>query len=282
MNECLLIGKDFIMIHYAKFNTDKAFSLCGINMQHILMRSLSFILAVFLLSFPLPSHAAESLKAAVAANFMIPFKEIAAAFEAETKIKVEATFSSTGSLYAQIINEAPYDVFLAADEKRPKILFEKGLGDKPFIYATGRVVLWGTGKPFCARADWKDALSQENIRKIALANPATAPYGAAAEQALKQSALWQRLEGRIVTAQNVGQAFQYALTGGVDASFCALSTALSSQGKKGCHYIVDEAPPIRQAACLIKYSAKQKEARIFLKFLFSPKAEAIKKRYGYH
>lgn len=282
MNEFLLIGRDFIMMKYVKFSTDEFSYLCGINMKHLFMRSFSLILAAFLLACPLPSHAAENLKAAVAANFMIPFKEIAAAFEAETKTNVEATFSSTGSLYAQIINEAPYDVFLAADEERPRILFEKGLGGEPFVYATGRAVLWGTGKDFCGRADWKDALSQENVRKIALANPATAPYGAAAKQALKQSNLWQRLEGRIVTAQNVGQAFQYALTGGVDASFCALSSALSSQGKKGCHYIVDEAPPIRQAACLIKYSAKQKEARIFLKFLFSPKAEMIKKKYGYH
>ncbi len=262
-------------------NFFSAFGMSHERMRRTLANTMGTILFVFLL-FPFPSHASESLRAAVAANFMIPFKEISAAFEAETKVKVEATFASTGSLYAQIMNEAPYDVFLSADEKRPKILFEKGFGDKPFIYATGRVVLWGTGKHFCDAANWKDALLKKNVRKIALANPATAPYGAAAEHALKQSALWQGLEGRIVTAQNVGQAFQYALTGGVDASFCALSSALSSQGKKGCYYVVEEAPLIRQAACLIKHSAKQKEARFFLRFLSSPKAEAIKKRYGYY
>jgi len=250
------------------------------TMRRAMTKGLGIILAVLLC--PFLSHASEGLKAAVAANFMIPFKEIAAAFEAETRVKVEATFSSTGSLYAQIINGAPYDVFLAADEERPKILFEKGSGDKPFIYARGRVVLWGTGKHFCDAANWRDALMKKDIRKIAMANPATAPYGAAAEQALKQSALWQGLEGRIVTAQNVGQAFQYALTGGVDASFCALSSALSSQGEKGCYYVVEEAPPIRQAACLVKRSAQQNEARVFLKFLFSSQAETIKKRYGYH
>ncbi len=258
-----------------------AFGAKNGKMRRILARGLGIALVVFLLN-PLSSYASEGLKAAVAANFMIPFKEISAAFEAETKVKVEATFSSTGSLYAQIINGAPYDVFLAADEKRPKILFEKRLGDTPFIYATGRVVLWGTGKDFCGAANWKDALLRKDVKRIALANPATAPYGAAAEYALKQSALWAGMESRMVTAQNVGQAFQYALTGGVDASFCALSSALSSQGEKGCHYMVEEAPPIRQSACLLKRSAGQKEALLFLKFLSSPRAEAIKKRYGYH
>jgi molybdate transport system substrate-binding protein len=251
--------------------------------KHILIKVLGpvIIIALFL-PFPWSSHASEDLKAAVAANFIAPFKEITAAFEAETKVKVEATFSSTGNLYAQIINGAPYDVFLAADEERPKILFRKGLSGEPFVYATGRVVLWGMGKNFCGRANWKDALSAEDIRKIALANPETAPYGAAAQQVLKQVNLWRKLEGRVVTAQTVGQAFQYALTGGVDASFCALSSALTPQGKKGCYYVVEEAPPIRQAACLLKHSAGQKEAQEFLRFLSSPAAEAIKKKYGYH
>jgi molybdate transport system substrate-binding protein len=262
-------------------NFFSAFGMSHERMRRTLASTMGTILFVFLL-FPFPSHASESLRAAVAANFMIPFKEISAAFEAETKVKVEATFASTGSLYAQIMNGAPYDVFLAADEKRPKIVFEKGLGDTPFIYAAGRVVLWGTGKNFCGAANWKDALLRKDIKRIAIANPAAAPYGAAAEYALKQSTLWAGMESRIVTAQNVGQAFQYALTGGVDASFCALSSALSSQGGKGCHYMVEEAPPIRQAACLLKRSAGQKEALLFLKFLSSPRAEAIKKRYGYH
>jgi len=268
----------FFMLNITEVN----FRTQGMTMKRILTKVFGSILVALFLSCPLPSQASENLKAAVAANFMAPFKEITAAFEAETKVKVEATFSSTGSLYAQIINGAPYDVFLAADEVRPRILFGKKLSGEPFVYATGRLVLWGAGKNFCGRADWKDALSAEDIRKIALANPETAPYGAAARQALRQVGLWKKLEGRVVTAQNLGQAFQYALMGGVDASFCALSSALTPEGEKGCYYVVEEAPPIRQAACLLKNSARQKEAGEFLRFLSSPKAEAIKKRYGYH
>ena len=143
---------------------------------------------VLIVLYPAFSFAADGLKAAVAANFMVPFKEIAAAFEKQTKIKVEATYSSTGSLYGQIVNGAPYDVFLSADEETPRSLFEKGMSEKPFLYATGRVVLWGGGKEFCGAKDWKEALRRPGVRKIALANPVTAPYGAAAEAALKKAA----------------------------------------------------------------------------------------------
>jgi len=244
-------------------------------------RILGICAAVLIALCPVVSHAADGLKAAVAANFIVPFKEITAAFEQETKIKIEATYSSTGSLYGQIVNGAPYDVFLSADEEAPRSLFEKGVGEKPFLYATGRVVLWGGGKEICGARDWKEALRRPGVRKIALANPATAPYGAAAEAALKKSGLWEEMSERMVIAQNVGQSFQYAVAGGTDGSFCALSAALSEPGARGCHYLIDEAPPIRQAACLLNRTARKNDASRLLKFLNSPKASEIKKRYGY-
>jgi len=244
-------------------------------------RILGICAAVLIALCPVVSHAADGLKAAVAANFIVPFKEIAAAFEQETKIKIEATYSSTGSLYGQIVNGAPYDVFLSADEEAPRSLFEKGVGEKPFLYATGRVVLWGGGKEICGARDWKEALRRPGVRKIALANPATAPYGAAAEAALKKSGLWEEMSERMVIAQNVGQSFQYAVAGGTAGSFCALSAALSEPGARGCHYLIDEAPPIRQAACLLNRTARKNDASRLLKFLNSPKASEIKKRYGY-
>ena len=225
-------------------------------------------------------HAAETLKAAVAANFMLPFKEIAAAFESETRIRVEGTFSSTGNLYAQTLSGAPYDVFLSADEKTPAQLHGQGLSEKPFIYTTGRAVLWGEEKS-CGAKDWKEALRRNGIRKVGLANPATAPYGTAAEAALRKSGLWGEVSGRLVIAQNVGQAFQYAVTGGTDLSFCALSSALSERGMKGCYYLIEEAPLIKQSACLIMKSAGKEDALRFLRFLDSPRAIEIKKRYGY-
>ena len=245
------------------------------------LRVLGICAVVLIALHPAFSHAADGLKAAVAANFMVPFKEIAAAFETETKIKVDVTYSSTGNLYGQIINGAPYDVFLSADEETPRSLFEKGLSDKPFLYATGRVVLWGGGKEICGAQDWKEALKRPGVRKIAMANPVTAPYGAAAESALKKSGLWPEIEGRLVIAQNVGQSFQYAVAGGTDGSFCALAAALSEPGAKGCYDLIDEAPAIRQAASLLSRTARKNDASRLLEFLNSPKASEIKKRYGY-
>jgi molybdate transport system substrate-binding protein len=239
-------------------------------------------MAALLVFAPGFSHAADGLKAAVAANFMVPFQEIAAAFEEQTKIKLEATYSSTGNLYGQIINGAPYDVFLSADEEMPRLLFEKGLGEKPLLYATGRVVLWGTGKEICGAKNWKEALKRPGVRRIAIANPVTAPYGAAAEAALKSGGLWTGIEGRLVTAQNVGQSFQYAVTGGADGAFCALSAALSEPGAKGCHYPIAEAPSIRQAAILLARTTRKSDASRLIIFLNTPKATDIKKRYGYH
>ncbi|HQL89943.1 MAG TPA: molybdate ABC transporter substrate-binding protein [Syntrophales bacterium] len=246
-----------------------------------LHRAVVICAAALVILCPVPSDAAESLKAAVAANFMIPFKEIAAAFEAETKIRVEPTYSSTGNFYGQIVNGAPYDVFLSADVKTPLSLFEKGLVENPILYATGRVVLWGSGKDFCGAKTWQEATTRKGVKKIAIANPVTAPYGAAAETALKKAGLWDEIRDRIVVAQNVGQSFQYAMSGGTDGSFCALSSALSEQGGKGCHFVIDEAPPIPQAACVLTRTAARSDASRLLKYLDSPKALEIKKRYGY-
>ncbi len=248
---------------------------------HPLRRAVVICAAALVILCPVLSHAADSMKVAVAANFMIPFKEIAAAFEAETKIRVETTYSSTGNFYSQIINGAPYDVFLSADEKAPMSLFKKGLAEKPVVYATGRVVLWGTGKDFCGAKTWQEAIRRTGVKKIAIANPVTAPYGAAAEAALKKTGLWDGVRDRLVVAQTVAQSFQYAMSGGTDGSFCALSSALSEQGGKGCRYPIDEAPPIRQAACLLNRSAAKSDASRLLKYLDSPKASEIKKRYGY-
>jgi molybdate transport system substrate-binding protein len=217
----------------------------------------------------------------VAANFIEPFKEIAATFEKETNIKVEGTFSSSGNLFTQIVNGAPYDLFLSADEERPAVLFQKGIVEKPFVYAVGRVVLWGKEKSFCGAKDWREALDKKMINKIAFPNAQLAPYGAAAESALKKAGIWDRVEKKLIFAQNVGQAFQYAVTGGTEACFCALSATVSAPGKEGCTYEIADAPPITQAACLISRTKMKNEVLRFIAFLGSAKTESIKKRYGY-
>jgi molybdate transport system substrate-binding protein len=239
------------------------------------------ILMATLLWWPTPGTAAEGLKIAVAANFLQATKELTQDFEKQTGIKVEATFASSGSLYAQIANGAPYDLFLSADEERPAKLHQEGKAEKPFIYAKGRVVLWSARKNFCQAGQWQQALGDPGIRKIAVANPETAPYGTAAREALQKAARWDSGQEKRVIAQDIAQAFQYASTEAVDGAFCAFSSVISEQGKKGCYYEIPEAPEIIQSACVLKQTKNRTAAESFAAFLISSPATAIKAKYGY-
>ena len=241
---------------------------------------LSVLLAI-LLWMPSPVTAAEGLRIAVAANFIQAAKELAQDFEKQTGLKVEATFASSGSLYAQIVNGAPYNLFLSADEERPARLYREGNAEKPFVYARGRVVLWSARKDFCRTGEWRQALSDPGVRRIAIANPETAPYGTAAREALQKAALWDSgLEKRVI-AQDIAQAFQYASTEAVDGAFCAFSSVVSEQGRKGCHYEIPEAPEIIQSACVLKQTKDRTAAESFAAFLLSAPAAAVKAKYGY-
>lgn len=239
---------------------------------------LAFWLILILAS---PSLADDTLKVAVAANFIAPFEELTTQYQAKTGVKVEATFSSSGKLYAQIASGAPFDLFLSADEERPKKLAAQRLAQTPFIYAKGKVVLWTARKDLCAAKDWVSIIKRTDVAKLALANPETAPYGAAAKQALQQAQLWDAVQPRLVFPQDIAQAFQYASTSSVDAGFCALSSALSPEGKKGCYLPVPQAPVIVQAGCVVSASPRKALADKFAIFLCSPEALAIIQRYGY-
>lgn len=225
--------------------------------------------------------AADNLTVAVAASFKRPFTEIARRFEACHPIKVEASFASTGTLHSQIVNGARYDIFLAADDKRPKVLHEKGLAEPPVIFARGRVVLWTNREDLCRAGNWKSAIRDAGVQKIAIASPTTAPYGEAAERALRKEGLWEAVKPRFVFAQDVGQAFQYVYSGAAAVGFCALSDAVSSVGREGCRFDVEEAPPVEHSACLLKRAKNREEARLFMRFLQSHEAEKIKGEYGY-
>ena len=243
-------------------------------------RNLFTVLLVFFL-FISPVSAQDKLHVAVAANFISTFQELTQLFEKQTGIPVEATYASTGQLYTQIVNGAPYDLFLSADREKPDLLHQAGRADVPFIYASGQAVLWTNRKDLCVAKNWREVMDIPGLNKIAVANQKTAPYGAAAMEALKKTGVMENVQGKLVYAQNIAQAFQYAATGSVDAGFCALSAALSAEGRKGCFFSIDEAPPIVQGACLLKRTTHNEAAGKFAKFLVSPEAVAIKKKYGY-
>jgi molybdate transport system substrate-binding protein len=240
---------------------------------------IAFILIILMSSFS--AFAGENISVAVAANSISVFKELAADFEAKTKIKVEGTFSSTGNLYSQITNGAPYDLFLSADEEKPARLYKDSVADTPFIYAKGQAVLWSANKDFCKVKTWQDALKKEQVKKIAIANPQTAPYGAAAKKALEKAGMWDALQNKLVNGQDIAQSFQYASTSAVDAGFCAMSATVSPEGKKGCFFVVREAPAIIQSACVLKRTTNRAAVGKFVEFLNSTAAKEIKVKYGY-
>lgn len=127
---------------------------------------------------------AKSLSIACAANFTSAMKELVEVYEKETGVNVTCSFGSTGMLYGQIKNGAPYDLFFAADTKRPHLLFDEGKAFAPAIYARGHIVAWSASTELVSMPNWKEAVLSEAARRITIANPKTAPYGLQAEEAL--------------------------------------------------------------------------------------------------
>jgi molybdate transport system substrate-binding protein len=226
-------------------------------------------------------QAGEKLLVAVAANFILPSEELTKMFQDRTGIVTEATYTSTGKLYGQIVKGAPYDVFLAADETRPDLLEKQGFSDKPFVYARGQVVVWTAKRTLCGAENWQAVVKNPEVKKIAIANTESAPYGTAAMITLKQVGLWETLKNKYVFPQTVAQAFQYAETKSADVGFCAYSSVLSDKAKGGCFYTVPEAPPTVQAACILKGTKNRSAAEKFVKFISSTEAQKVKEKYGY-
>jgi molybdate transport system substrate-binding protein len=223
--------------------------------------------------------AAGEVKAAVAANFTAPMREIAARFLEASGHRVVASYGATGLLYSQVHHGAPFDVFLAADEEHPQRLAAERLAvdGTRFTYAIGRLVLWSP------RADYVDAgggvLEKGDFRHLAIANPKLAPYGAAAQEVLERRRLWQRLQPRIVWGQNVTQTYQFVASGNAELGFVALSQVPEG----GSRWLVPQASyaPLRQDAVLLARGRDNPAARAFLEYLRGPQAAAIITRHGY-
>jgi molybdate transport system substrate-binding protein len=227
-----------------------------------------------------PALAAET-QVAVAANFTAPAKEIAAAFGKVTGDKAVLSFGSSGAFYAQIANGAPCEVLLSADAERPARAEQAGLGVRGsrFTYAVGRLVLYSKTPGL---VDARGAvLRAGRFQKLAIADPATAPYGAAAVETLRTLGLYDALRPKIVQGASIAQAYQFVATGAAEIGFVALSQVVGERG--GSRWMVPAADhaPIEQQAILLKAGAESAAAKAFLKFLKSPPAVAIIKRYGY-
>jgi molybdate transport system substrate-binding protein len=236
-------------------------------------------------SFPGIAGGPGEVHVAVAANFARPLGEIGAAFEKATGHRVVSSPGSTGKLHAQIRNGAPFDVLLAADAERPRLLEEEGsaVAGSRFPYALGRLVLWSAKPSFVDGAGPKvlEKALGTGFRHLAIANPKTAPYGAAARQVLEKLGLWQKVSPRIVQGEDIGQAFQFVVTGNAELGFVALSQLQGGAG--GSRWLVpaDLHAPIEQQAVLLARGRDNPAARAFLAFLKGKEGRAIVERSGY-
>lgn len=241
------------------------------------------LLAVFsalALSLSAAVARAESAAVAVAANFTDAAKELWALFEQESDHRVVFSFGSTGQLYAQISQGAPFDVFLSADNVRTKTAIQAGFAVEgtDFTYATGRIVLYSSESSLVTG---EDTLRKGAFQRLAIASPAAAPYGAAAVETMKALGVYDMLAPRIVQGQSITQTYQFVATGNAELGFVALSQVVGNS--RGSRWLVPENlhAPIAQDAVLLKHGENNPAAREFLSFLRGPKARAVIERFGY-
>jgi molybdate transport system substrate-binding protein len=217
---------------------------------------------------------------AVAANFTDAATEIAEVFKEKTAHEAILSFGSTGQFYTQITQDAPFEVFLAADDERPRLAIEEGFAvpGSRFTYAIGTLVLWSQDPDL---VQGEQTLKKGDFTKIAIANPEAAPYGAAAVQAMQSLGVYEQLQPKIVQGNNIGQTFQFVETGNAELGFIALAQV--AQSDAGSRWVVPDGlhEPIRQDAVLLKKGADNEAAQAFVEFLKGPEATAIIARFGY-
>lgn len=223
---------------------------------------------------------AGQTQVAVAANFTEPAKEIAALFKAKTGDEALLSFGASGNFYTQISQGAPFQVFLSADADRPKAAVDGGfaVADSRFTYAIGKLVLWSKSLDL---TQGEATLKANSFTKLSIANPKSAPYGAAAVEAMKALGVYDAIEPKIVQGASIAQAFQFVDTGNAELGFVALSQLFGVTA--GSRWLPPQSlySPIRQDAVLLKTGADDEASKAFIAFLKGPEARAVIERYGY-
>ncbi len=226
--------------------------------------------------------AAGEVRVAAATNFRSTLDEISADFEERSSHRILVAAGSTGKLYAQIMNGAPFDVFLAADQERPARLVAEGaaLKGSRFTYAIGRLVLWGPGETSVG----PERLRAGDFRRLALANPDLAPYGAAAREVIFALDAEEATRGKVVLGENIGQAYAFVRSGAADVGLVAMSQlARTPPAEQGGFWTPPEDlyKEIRQDAVLLTRGGDNEAARAFLDYLNGEDAGRIIESGGY-
>lgn len=245
------------------------------------MKRLSVLFTALLTATGL--HAGE-VQVAVAANFTEPAKQIAAEFARDTGHLAKLSFGATGKFYAQITNGAPFDLLLAADDSTPARLEREGhaVTSSRFTYAVGTLVLWSSKANFVDAGG--EVLKSGQFNKLSIANPKTAPYGAAAVEMLKKLKLLEAVQPKFVQGENISQTLQFVSTGNADLGFVALSQVFQDgRITGGSAWIVpaEMHDPILQDAVILKRGENNPAAGALQAYLKGDKARAIIRRFGY-
>ena len=253
------------------------------NMKRII---LAFMLFLMLPVWALASAFSKEIAVAAAANVQYTLEELKAEFEKLTDIKLKTIIGSSGKLTAQIENGAPFDIFISADMEYPQALNKEGLTRQPpKVYAYGTLVIW-TFK-YLDLSKGLAVLADPSVKRIAIANPKTAPYGRQAVNAIKHDNLYKEIDRKLVYGESIAQVNQFITTGAVDLGFTAKSVVLDPNLKeKGKWVEVDPNfySPVAQGVVILKHAEKNnvlKETQSFYDFLFSSTAQDIFKKYGY-
>lgn len=245
-----------------------------------MFRSLLVSLAIFGASISW----SEELNLAVASNFAAPMQLIETAFEAETGHDVRVSFGSSGSLYAQIVNGAPFDVFLSADQATVDALEEAELlvSSSRFTYAVGGLVLWSADERLID-ADL-DVFAEDDFEHLAIANPEVAPYGQAALDVIVVLGLAEQVGSKLVTGENISQAYNFVSTGSAELGFLALSQVTrDGEIHSGSYWDIPRNiyPPILQDAAMLSRASENAAARQFVDYLRSEESARIIRSFGY-
>lgn len=235
---------------------------------------------------PVSAAQAQDVRVGAAADLQYAMADLAVGFEHHTGIKVDVTYGSSGNAFSQIQNGAPFDVFFSADIDYPKKLIASGNAepDSLFVYGIGHIVLWmpGDTKIDLAREGW-NALLDERVQKIAIANPEHAPYGRAAVAAMTSAGIYEKVKGKLVYGENISQTAQFVQSGNAQAGILARSLTFAPAMRSGKSWSIpaDSYAPIQQGAILLKSAANKTNAKSFLEFVKGPNGRATLDAYGF-
>lgn len=235
-------------------------------------------LPIFFFVLLLGCNSKSKLKVAVSSNLQFAMTDIVSSFENKFQIEVDLIPGSSGKLSAQIEQGAPFDVFVSADTIYPYFLLEKGFADSEMkVYASGSLILWSV----TGRKPSVDSLLSNSVKKIAIPNPKTAPYGKVSVDFLKDLGVYEKVKHKLIFGESVSQVNQFIISGAVDAGFTSQSVVFTDKAKSIGHWGLIEPHCIQQGAVVLKKSSKNRGVMDFYDFLFSSESREILEKYGY-